>query len=162
MRLTALGPNDRQCIPSSRIRELANSVLGKRFARWTDQVRAGHKCINISATTRIWNYLIIDSTVMSVLLHPCAVGMNPPKRVGQGGPGSRESWRWSRGGFSTKIHVSRLATAFWGNPLAQGFILTTVRAMIRHSTSRVRRRNVDRRLCWRARTWSVQRVRMRL
>ena len=29
-----------------------NSVY-KRFARWTDA--SGHKCINIAATTRIWN-----------------------------------------------------------------------------------------------------------
>ena len=30
-----------------------NSVY-KRFARWTDKA-SGHKCINIAATTRIWN-----------------------------------------------------------------------------------------------------------
>ena len=53
-------------------------------------------------------YLIIDSTV--VRAHPCAAGA--PQ--GQGGQEAQALGR-SRGGFSTKVHVSVDAL---GNPLA--------------------------------------------
>ena len=57
-------------------------------------------------------YLIIDSTV--VRAHPCAAGA-PPKKGGQ----AAQALGRSRGGFSTKIHVS---VDGLGNPLR--FILT--------------------------------------
>ena len=105
--LTALGPNGDCCQPNTGTGTAStnDSPVGLTKA-------SGHKCINIAATTRIWKYLIIDSTV--VRAHPCAAGA-PPKKGGQ----AAQALGRSRGGFSTKIHVS---VDGLGNPLR--FILT--------------------------------------
>ena len=87
------------------------NTVYKRFARWTDQGVWAQMHQHCSGDADL-EYLIIDSTV--VRAHPCAAGA-PPKRVARL---PRPLGR-SRGGFSTKIHVS---VDGLGNPLR--FILT--------------------------------------
>ena len=96
-------------------------------ARWTDQ--GGAQMLNIAATADL-EYLIIDSTVVPTLAR------RSPKKGGQ----AAQALGRSRGGFSTKIHVS---VDGLGNPLR--FILTGGQ---QHDITQAEE---DRRLCWRAR-----------
>lgn len=79
-----------------------NSVY-KRFARWCDK-DIWHKMHQHFADDPDMEHLILDSTVIRA--HPCAAGA-PKKKGGQ-------ALGRSRGGFSTKIHVS---VDGLGNPL---------------------------------------------
>lgn len=82
-----------------------NSVY-KRYARWCDK-GIWEQMHQYFADDPDMEYLIIDSTV--VRAHPCAAGA----RHQSGGQAAQALGR-SRGGFSTKIHVSVDAL---GNPL---------------------------------------------
>jgi transposase len=82
-----------------------NSIY-KRFARWCDQGIWG-QMLAYFADDPDMEHLILDSTV--VRAHPCAAGA----RKTNGGQDAQALGR-SRGGFSTKIHVSVDGV---GNPL---------------------------------------------
>lgn len=82
-----------------------NSVY-KRFARWSDQ-DIWQRLHQHFAGDPDLEYLILDSTV--VRAHPCAAGAGH-KDGGQ----TEQALGRSRGGFSTKIHISVDAL---GNPL---------------------------------------------
>jgi len=87
-----------------------NSVY-KRFARWSDK-NIWSKIHQHFADEPDMEHLILDSTI--VRAHPCAAGA-PKKKGGQ----ANQALGRSKGGFSTKIHVS---VDGLGNPLR--FILT--------------------------------------
>lgn len=87
-----------------------NSVY-KRFARWSDK-EVWHKLHQHFVTDPDMEHLILDSTI--VRAHPCAAGA----RKESGGQAEQALGR-SKGGFSSKIHVS---VDGLGNPLR--FILT--------------------------------------
>jgi transposase len=82
-----------------------NSIY-KRFARWCD-VEIWTQMLEHFADDPDMDTLIIDSTI--VRTHPCAAGA-PAIRGGQ----SNQALGRSRGGFTTKIHISVDAH---GNPL---------------------------------------------
>ena len=87
-----------------------NSIY-KRFARWDDK-EIWDKMHQFFADDPDMEHLILDSTI--VRAHPCAAGASK-KNGGQ----AEQALGRSKGGFSTKIHVSVDAL---GNPLR--FILT--------------------------------------
>ena len=118
-----------------------NSVY-KRFARWTDQGVWAQMHQHCSDDADLEYLIIGDSTV--VRAHPCAAGA-PPKKGGQ----AAQALGRSRGGFSTKIHVS---VDGLGNPLR--FILTGGQ---QHDITQAEEL-IAAPLCWRART-GRQRVR---
>ena len=82
-----------------------NSIY-KRFARWCDQGIWGHMLAHFADDPDM-EHLILDSTV--VRAHPCAAGA----ATKNGGQADQALGR-SRGGFSSKIHVS---VDGLGNPL---------------------------------------------
>ena len=87
-----------------------NSVY-KRFARWADQ-DIWHQMHQSFIDDPDMEHLILDSTV--VRAHPCAAGA-----LKKDGGQAEQALGRSRGGFSTKIHVS---VDGLGNPLR--FVLT--------------------------------------
>ena len=104
---TAPAPNGGSSQPSMG----TGTVSTKGLPRWSDRGiwELLHQHL---ADDPDMEYLIIDSTV--VRAHPCPAGA-PPKKGGQ----AAQALGRSRGGFSTKVHVS---VDSLGNPLR--FILT--------------------------------------